>query len=304
MNNTPKSKRLAKIELQLTPKQWAIGLADEMRRYHSRVDFLKAIAKSTYRQSPMLRPFYALAEQAHERWPERTQQDSLRKIELDCKMQMEFQALKMLTNDVNSEIEIRARTNRLKAALQLSKLHALVLKDALAHTGVAETIPANSASLARQHHSSALNDWADITAMLFLEIIAYKAAVQAIQEKYFDSHPILYKDNEMAVEMTIQTFRDAIATFNEYYKVRADLSNREADQGQRKAGMPNATSFECETNLPIDIEFNKKSTEMLAASIVEKFVMNAKCKANFDISLETGKHEDAVWQQFRKEMGL
>ena len=52
MNNTAKSKRLDKIELQLTPKQWAIRLADEMRRYPSQKDFLKAIGKGTYRQSP------------------------------------------------------------------------------------------------------------------------------------------------------------------------------------------------------------------------------------------------------------
>jgi hypothetical protein len=47
MNNTAKSKRLDKIELRLTPKQWAIRLADEMRRYPSQGEFMKAIAKGT-----------------------------------------------------------------------------------------------------------------------------------------------------------------------------------------------------------------------------------------------------------------
>ena len=35
MINSAKSKRLDKIDLQLTPKQWAIRLADEIRRYPS-----------------------------------------------------------------------------------------------------------------------------------------------------------------------------------------------------------------------------------------------------------------------------
>ena len=41
MNNTAKSKRLDKIDLQLTPKQWAIRLADEIRQYPSQEDFMK-----------------------------------------------------------------------------------------------------------------------------------------------------------------------------------------------------------------------------------------------------------------------
>ena len=47
MNNDAKNKRLDKIELHLTPKQWAIRLADEMRRYDSQQDFLKAVGKGT-----------------------------------------------------------------------------------------------------------------------------------------------------------------------------------------------------------------------------------------------------------------
>ena len=45
MNNDANSKRLVNIERQLTQKQWAIRQADEMRRYASQEDFLKAIGK-------------------------------------------------------------------------------------------------------------------------------------------------------------------------------------------------------------------------------------------------------------------
>jgi hypothetical protein len=56
----PKSRnhiRLDKIEVQLTPKEWAIKLVDEIRRYPSKPEFLLAIAKGTFRESPYVKRF-------------------------------------------------------------------------------------------------------------------------------------------------------------------------------------------------------------------------------------------------------
>jgi hypothetical protein len=301
MNKDAKSRRLDKIELQLTPKQWAIRLADEIRRYASQEDFMKAMGKGTYRQTPFNMPFYALAQQAKESWPGKSPEHIRKGEELYRKLRMEYQALKMLINNVNREIETKTETIRLKAALQLSKLQTLTLQDAFAQTGLPETMPA---SLARSHLLSQLEDWADDSVMLFMEIIPYKTAVQTIQENYFESHPILYRDNEIAFEIANRTVRDAIAAFNEYFKVRAELSNRESDHEEQKAGTANAMLFERESSLPIDIEAVEKHAGILVDSIVENWVMNAKFKANADILRETGKHEDFIWQQFRKEMGL
>jgi hypothetical protein len=304
MNNTPKSKRLDKIELHLTPKQWAIRLADEMRRYPSQEEFMKAIAKSICWQSPFAMPFYALAAQAQERWPHRNQEHIWLAFELNCKLRTEFQALKALINDVNTAIEIKAQRNRHKAAQQLYKLQTLILQDAFAHTGVAETMSASPGSPARLRLISLLEDWADDSAMLLTEATAHKAAVQTVQEKYFESHPILHKDTETAFEMTIRIVRDAIALFNEYRKVMADSSIQKSDQEQLKAGMVDAMLFEFESSLPIDIEAIEKRAEMFVHSIVKRWVMNAKFTGTADILQETGKHEDFIWQQVRKELGL
>jgi hypothetical protein len=297
INNDAKSKRLDKIELQLTPKLWAIRLADEMRRYPSQKDFLKAIGKGTYRESPFVKPFYALRQQAHERWPE----NYYREVALYRKLRMEFQALKMLINNINSTIEHKAETSRLKAALQLSKLQTLMLKDSLAYSGVSEK---ESTRLERLHLPSLLEEWADVSANLLMETLPYKTAVLTIHEEYFESHPILYKENEIAFEIAIRTIRDAIAQFNEYLEVRAELSNRKSDHEQHEAEMASAMPFERENSLPIDIEGVEKRAEILADFIVQKWVMNAKFTANADILRETGKHEDFVWEQFRREMGL
>jgi len=57
-------KRLDKLVGQLTPKELAIKLTDDMRKHSSASEFIKAIANRTYREAPFIRPFSALAEQA------------------------------------------------------------------------------------------------------------------------------------------------------------------------------------------------------------------------------------------------
>ena len=135
----------------------------------------------------------------------------------------------------------------------------------------------------RVHLPSLLEEWADDSANLVMETMPYKTAVLTIQEEYFESHPILYKENEIAFGIAIRTIRDAIAQFNEYLEVRAELSNRKSDHEQQKAEMANAMPFERENSLPIDIEAVEKRAEILADFIVQKWVMNAKFTANADI---------------------
>jgi hypothetical protein len=297
MTNDAKSKRLDKIELQLTPKQWAIRLADEMRRYASEEDFLKAILKGTYLQSQFRIAFFALAQQAKLRWPEDIQKEE----KLNRKLRMEFQALMMLMNNINRRIQIDAETNRLKGALQLSKLQTLILKNSLAYTGLVET---SSSSQARLHLLPLLEDWADDSAKLLMEEIAYKNAVQIIQESYLESHAFLYSDNEIAFETAMRAVRDAIAQFNEYLKVKAILSSQESDRQQQDADMANDMLLERERSLTINIDNIEKCAENLVDLIVQMWVKEAKLTANVDILRETGKHEDFIWEQFRKKMGL
>src|ERR1700674_1313485 len=92
MSNSAKSKRLDKIELQLTPTQWAIRMADEMRRYPTREDFLKAVGKGTCGQAPFIGPLFALGEQAKERSPA----DKRREVELSRRLRTDFRSLTLL----------------------------------------------------------------------------------------------------------------------------------------------------------------------------------------------------------------
>jgi predicted protein tyrosine phosphatase len=300
MNNSANSKRLDKIEIQLTPKQCAIRLADEMTRYASEEDFNKAIAKGTYWQSPYIKPFYALSEQAKERCPE----DNCGEVKRRDELRTEFLGLKLLIFQVNNEMLIKWGSNRLMVALQASKLRTLMLEGVFADIGAVEMLSATSASEAQRHLSSRLEDWAEDSATLLMKMTAYKAAVQTIQERYFESHPILFKDVETEYEISIGLIRVGIAAFNEYRKDMAHLLTRELDQEQQKAGTANPIPFERKSSLPIDIEAIEKRGKTLVNSIVEKWTMNAKFKAKADVLRETGKHEDFVWQYFQKEVGL
>jgi hypothetical protein len=153
MSETPK-RRLDEIERQLTPKQWAIKLADDLRRYPSQDDFLKAIGSGTYRQSPFVLPFFALSKQARERWPKSDQEGIQKAAEFCRNIRMEFHALKMLIDITNSGLENRTETSRLRAALQLSRLHSLILEDSTVRTGIEQSI---SKSL---RFYSLLEEWA------------------------------------------------------------------------------------------------------------------------------------------------
>jgi hypothetical protein len=57
-------KRLDKLETHLTPKELAIQLAQEIRWHASDEDFWKAWAKRELRESPFVKPFSRLAQQA------------------------------------------------------------------------------------------------------------------------------------------------------------------------------------------------------------------------------------------------
>jgi hypothetical protein len=288
------------MELQLTPKQWAIRLADEMRRYPSLEAFLKRIAKRTYRRAPFIAPFDWLAEQAKECWPK----DPRRENKLSAELRTEFQSLKLLISNINDAVKIGAERNRQRVEVQVSKLHTLILQGAFVLIGHPEMLAESSTSLARLRHSSLLDDWANNSTVLFKETIAYKIAVQTIQEDYFESHPILYKDLEAAFETTIQMIRDAIAAYNDYRKDNAKWTRQTSDREQQKVEIESTVPLEPENGLPIDIEAVEKLDETLVKSIVEKWVSDAKVSGIGDILRETGKHEDFVWGHFQKKMGL
>jgi hypothetical protein len=337
MRKAAKQERLDRIELQLTPKEWAVSLADEMRLHSCQADFLKAIAKGTYRGLPYVKPFYALNEQVEASVPGSTPEDVKTRNQLARQLRTEFHALKVLIATVNEIMTRKAETIGLKVALKPSTIHSMILQDAFGRTSrrADDWIKENNASKLNEEECQSLlielaaftivsfaatssdglplygvrlrlhsliEGWADETTMLIMDILAHQTAVQAIQEKYFDAHPILFRDVEAKVTKTIQTVHEAVAIFNEYLQ---DCAGAIPDRGlqEQHDGVSPAT-WDHDAHLAIDVEAIQKEAGMAADRLAEKWVRDAKDEAVADISEETGEHEDLIWQRLRQEAGL
>src|SRR5713101_3085013 len=341
MATSTKQRRLDDIEVQLTPKEWAIRLAAEMRKHPRQEGFWKAITKGTYRDSLIVKPFFKLAEQAEAHHPGNSPEDIHARNQLNRKLRTEFHSLKGLIFKVNETITRKAETNGLKAALKLSTLHTLILQDAFGRTAskaaasVEECKTADADEEERQvmlkeldayryvsfvempsgslppgtglrlRFPSLIEGWANGSTMLIMDVFAHRAAIQAVQEKYFHGHPILFRDVEIGLGETIRAIEEAVATFNEYLKTRKALFQTEWDQEERGSGVPSAGLGEREGHLAIDIEgIQGRVKDYLVDHIVDEWVRNAKHKAIADILQETREHEAYVWRTLREQVGV
>src|SRR5713101_9238090 len=114
MATSTKQRRLDDMELQLTPKEWAIRLAAEMRKHPRQEGFWKAITKGTYRDSLIVKPFFKLAEQAEARHPGNSPEDIGARNQLNRNLRREFAALRGLVWGVNDAIAYKAESLRLR----------------------------------------------------------------------------------------------------------------------------------------------------------------------------------------------
>ena len=128
MRKSGKHKRLDRVEVGLTPKEWAIRLVDEQRSYCSEVAFFKAVAKGTYREAPFVKPFYALAQQAKEHHRASTQVQA--RHQLNRKLRTEFHRLQLLITDVDENIRDKVEMNRLRISALAVRLRELLLRHA------------------------------------------------------------------------------------------------------------------------------------------------------------------------------
>ena len=119
-------KRLDKIEVELTPKQWAIMYADEIRRHPCGLDFLRAQTKGPYHESVCTKPYRALLDQAEARHPGQKPEDIRAKEELRRGLEREYQALTGLRNEINRGMEIELEESRLKRIVIARSLRALL----------------------------------------------------------------------------------------------------------------------------------------------------------------------------------
>ena len=230
---------------------------------------------------------------------------------------MEYHALKALINNINREVESKTEMSRLKIDALATKLHWLILRDAmaLASEKAAALIESGSApepyEEQRQLTMKELADvalaagsraclfamtqeWADDAAMLLLEILVRKAAIQTVQKKYYDGHAILNRGIEEALESTIQLILETVATFNEYLSTKPNGFTQDDE-----------TTIDHETSpLRIDVEaIRERASKELVDYLVSTWVTEAQENAIADILEETNEHGNFIWERFRSQVG-
>jgi hypothetical protein len=301
--------RLDDIETYLTPKEWAIRLADESRKYPDALACMKAMSKLALDELPVQRPYFAFEEQAARRYPGHKPDQIRARRRLTDELWSEFHTLKLLIRQVNSTIQRTVERIGLEAALRLTSLHALILEDAFARAAadgaawVKAQHPAK-ADAKRQRQAvlnqlvapteagmgeasrknlpsqppfldfpSPLEEWSHKTCSLLTDFYAHRAAVELVQAEHFAAHPILWPEVEAELLEVTRTIESAIATANDYLN--------------RGAG---------ERSLAISIETIKASAQgQRAAAIAEKWFNDAR--------REAVESDEEMWERCRQEFG-
>ena len=269
MTTTTAHQRLDQIETHLTPTEWAVRLADEMRKYPDSLAHMKALAKLPLNELPVRRPYYAFEKQAAELHPGDKPENIRARHRLTDALWNEFHKLKLLIRLVNQAMQCKVEIISLQAALQLSTLHALILEGIVAQTDNGETQMA---------------EWSHEYTALLQDFYAHRAAVELIQGEHFDGHSILYLELETELMEAARTFESAVATANDYLNRRAARAGASTDGGA------------VENNLAIGLESIRTSANgKRAAAIAEKW--------QHDASREAMDSDEERWEQRREEFG-
>jgi len=320
-------KRLNQIETKLTPKEWAVRRAAELRESRTFRAFCLAMTRVSVEK-----PGEALTKQAEERYPGKKPEDIRARNALLRKLWTDYGTLTNLQNSVNTATVEKTEKIGLQAALKLSALHTLILQDAFGRTARKAALWVEEYKTAdkdeeenrqlmlkelaayedvnfgerftdsmplgqnlRLRFPSMIEEWVRGTTALIADVFAHQAAIKIIQDKYFDGHPFLCLDAEAGLDASIKTIRDAVGTFNEYLKTRAELFKTEWDEEEKEDGIASAIPGEREGLLAINIDDIKTEAKRQGAEIVEEQVKQARLNA----TLQTVGDEEAkniAWQ--------
>ena len=283
-----------------------------MRKYPDAVAYLRASVKGARDLLPGKKACRAFGAQGEELHPGKRDEDRRARNELKRTLQTEFNTLLTLIGDVNQTIYLATETSGLKAALELSTLQTIILQDAFGRTarkaalwvegcqtaGVDEERQVMLDELAaythgaftetahdgialsghiRLQHPSLVEAWVGNVIVLTAEVFKHQAAAGIVQDRYFDGHPILYRDAEAKLEEVVKTITDGIGTFNEYLKTRAELPKAKWGLEGTEEGIAPTLPGERDECLGIDIRVIKsEAAGCQAAAMADQWIKSAK----------------------------
>lgn len=274
-------KRLEAVEAHLTPQEWAIRLADEMRKHPSEAEFFKAEAQRTLAESAVMRPFHALAEHAEARHPGKRPEDWQAKRELYRRLHDEYDGLKVMLLEVNQNTRGEGRVLGYRALLNLAS----VPDPPFAERDV--TIAIELMKAWREQAVSTLED-----------LIAHQAAVQIVRDRYFNGHAILFKDVEELLTTTVGIMQTAVEEYGACREITAAAAAQR--KGRRKGDAPSG-----EVMSALDIEAVRAGIDASkAAALAERWVSTAKRTATIAGLADDRARAAYSWRWLREECGV
>lgn len=313
---SPTENRIDLLERELTPKQWAIRLANAMRSFPTSSEFNHAASRLPWRDSPLGKPFFRIGEQADQSTRGRSEQkEKANKAHLIQERWAEYTILRDLIYDANGAIVDRALFSASQAQNNLAILHIR-----LTEHGVGITALRASEWLASHRSSDAADDedridilrllrseaglFQEKTAEEMLErahelikatmpflwdLYGYAAAIQILQEKYFDGHLILSRDVEALLDEALQ---------------RTEIALSRTNKGMR--GWAIMYAPELRDQLPImDLPaIKEKGSSGEGPAFVQKWLREAKTVAKGKIMEQRGEgYEAYLWKMFGELFG-
>lgn len=282
------NKRLDQVEIHLSPKEWAVDFADEVRKYEQQKDFWNAMAKLEYRELLWTKALFNLSKQAALRYPGGRRDDHSQRCQLERELQTEYNFLLNFIRRTNDIVERDAERIILAMGVTAARLEDQILKDNFATAAKAaaayikRTDEENggtsvilrllrSFSDLTQASDSDLESWVTHLAMLTKKSLALEASVKLAQNQYFDGHPILFRNVDETLEEAIDATTDAIEEFGESLPLHDKLY----------------------------IEFIRKNPGLLD---VEEIAKSARQSATLDLLRERGVDDAYRWQLWRKSV--
>ncbi len=313
------------VEAKLKPKQLAMKYVDEFRRYPTLLEFHQAQAKLTFRESELGKACTALSQQAQDRYPGSTPQEIGAHNKLTQTLFTEFYALTTLILNVNRTIELKCEMFGMSGLLVQSltmDLQDLIWQDpslitaSVAAEWIKLTKSSNGDRKQRRVPREILQRFAytkmmrrvpglllkSVNGLLLMHLYSYQMAVQNLQERYFDGHPILSHEVEDALKDTIEILLKTIGTYKEYVKDRdldgctVGLRNRSHD------GTGTQNELDGEPELA-DLEGFQKGGREMADKVLKDWATDAHDQGVAAISPGTPDLEDLLWKNFQKKYG-
>lgn len=332
MQTSTFKKRLAKAEENLTPKEWAIWLADMIRQYPSYSAFLEAAVMKDNLDN---KPFEMMKKQLEAKHGGKKPEEIRAYNAAGRKMWTEYVFGRNLITNINNVIQARAEKAGLEAALKLQALQTIILQDSFGRTArkAAEWVELYKAADSDEEENrqvmlkeleeyffdmdekveglggqklryfldrivgpaylSQVEEWVFAAKSLIFDLYAHKGAVKVIQDEHFSGHPILAKDNEAGFESVIKTVEDAVKQHNEYLEVRARIFKAEWDEDEAD-GVPAWIGGEREGRLTINIDELKPAEGDMVKHLVNEWVKMAR----FESTVVNNRDMDLTYEDF------